>query len=415
MIRIYNKADCCGCSACANICPHGCITMMEGKDGFQYPEVYVETCINCHLCEKVCPVLNRLQEGSVPMQKYEVYACMSAREEVREKSASGGVFFVIAEHFISKGGVVYGVRWDTQYEHACFVRVNRREDLFCLAGSKYVQANVGDTYKRVKVDLQAGVPVLFCGTPCQVSALMRYLMQKKYSNLFLVDVACYGVPSPKIWRLYWKHLCLKYKVEKISSFSMTKTTKTSYYGQRAKTLVVEGSSRKHPLIIKPIYSTLFGQCFLQRLNVRATCLDCPVAKLSSGSDMTLGDFWGVESLHPGLCAEKGVSMVIIKTSKAYELFERIKSGFSVCLPSPMCAKSDNGGIFASKGYLSNEYMNFWSEVENADTPGKMVKLLRKYARDAYSDEKMDVKIFLDSLGMLKPICALINKLRVFAR
>ena len=187
---------CCGCAACEQRCPTSCIVMREDEEGFLYPQTDTSKCIDCGLCEKVCPVLNQ-GEKRKPLH---VYAAKNTKTRIRLQSSSGGIFTHIAEQIIQKNGVVFGARFDENWavEHAC---TETLEGLAAMRGSKYVQSRIGRTYRQAKEFLESGRPVLFSGTPCQIRGLKLFLA-KEYENLLTVDLVCHGVPSPEIWRQY---------------------------------------------------------------------------------------------------------------------------------------------------------------------------------------------------------------------
>lgn len=196
MIKIIDKISCCGCSACQNACPQSCIDMNEDNEGFLYPTVNIQKCIDCHLCEKVCPILNT-KENRTPLK---VLAVKNKNKNIVGKSSSGGVFFHLAQQVINDGGVVFGACFNKEWEviHSYTESI---EGVSRFMTSKYVQSRVGESYKKVKAFLISGRKVLFTGTPCQVAGLYEYL-RKPYSNLITMDFLCHGVPSPKVWRLY---------------------------------------------------------------------------------------------------------------------------------------------------------------------------------------------------------------------
>lgn len=196
MIFIQDKKECCGCSACASVCPKNCITMSEDSEGFLYPHVDESVCIDCHLCERVCPMINHGKDR----EPLAVYAAKNSNETIRMQSSSGGIFTLLAERVIDEGGVVFGAsfndRWEVVHDH-----VETKEELAKFRGSKYVQSKIGDNYRKVKLFLSEGRNVLFSGTPCQISGLKKYL-RKDYDNLLAVDFICHGVPSPGVFRTY---------------------------------------------------------------------------------------------------------------------------------------------------------------------------------------------------------------------
>ena len=196
MVHIEHKADCCGCRACEQSCPCSAISIKKDKEGFLYPKVDESLCIGCGLCEKSCPVI-KPSNATLPL---ECFAAVSRNEEIRRNSSSGGVFSELAEFVIKEGGVVFGVAFNERFL-VSHIMVSNLEDLKQLRGSKYLQSDTGNTFTLCKEFLDNGVPVLYSGTPCQISGL-RHFLKKEYSNLLLVDVICHGVPSPDVWKKY---------------------------------------------------------------------------------------------------------------------------------------------------------------------------------------------------------------------
>ena len=196
MISIQDKKNCCGCGACVQRCPKQCVTMQEDSEGFLYPKVDLSVCIDCHLCEKVCPIINQ-GEGHEPQA---VYAAKNPNEKIRMQSSSGGVFTILAEKILDEGGVVFGAafndKWEVEHDF-----VERKDELAKFRGSKYVQSKIGKSYRNVETFLKEGRKVLFSGTPCQIAGLKKFL-RKDYENLFTVDFICHGVPSPGVFRTY---------------------------------------------------------------------------------------------------------------------------------------------------------------------------------------------------------------------
>ena len=196
MIRITDKSQCCGCEACVQRCPKQCITLHEDNEGFLYPLVDQTVCVDCKLCENVCPVLTPYADRK-PLQ---VLAAINIDEKIRMESSSGGIFTLLAESIIKEGGVVFGARFDDEWQ----VMLDFTESIDGLAafrGSKYVQARTKSTYKQCEKFLKEDRKVLFTGTPCQIAGLHHYL-RKDYNNLITCDFVCHGVPSPKVWRMY---------------------------------------------------------------------------------------------------------------------------------------------------------------------------------------------------------------------
>lgn len=201
MIEILRKEDCVGCNACVQRCPKSCISMHEDEQGFLYPVVNADLCINCHLCEKVCPVINQAE----PRKPLQTYAAKNRDSEVKRNSSSGGIFYALAEMIISEGGVVFGAKFNDDWE-VVHAYAETLEGIKAFQGSKYVQSGIGETFTQAEQFLKAGRRVMFTGTPCQIAGLKHFLRKDYGSQLLTVDVVCHGVPSPLVWREYLKYI-----------------------------------------------------------------------------------------------------------------------------------------------------------------------------------------------------------------
>lgn len=313
MIKIQDKSQCCGCEACRSICPKQCILMQEDKEGFLYPEVKLADCIDCGLCEKACPVLHPAKER-IPVA---VYAAKHYDDNIRLASSSGGVFTFIAEKVIDEGGVVFGARFNDQWE-VIHDYVETKEKLSCFRGSKYVQSRIGDTYKQVLHFLQSGRKVLFTGTSCQIAGLKLFL-RKEYDNLLTADIICHGVPSPKVWKKY---------LNEITSTDSLQVTNISFRnkqeGWKNFSLKVEMKGKR--LYLRSFKSDLYFDFFLSNMILRPSCYSCPAKSGKSCSDITLGDFWGIENVCPEFDDDKGCSVVLIYNPQIKYLIEGMLVG-----------------------------------------------------------------------------------------
>ena len=318
MINIYNKVNCCGCNACVQICPQKCIIMEEDYEGFLYPKIELQKCINCRLCEKVCPVLNRFSSSTV----LDSYACYTYNEYIQERSSSGGILYEMSKYILEKKGIVCGACFDENWEvfHSCADNV---EDSVKFRGSKYVQSKIGDVYSHVKDYLKKGKYVLFIGTPCQVSGLNHFLL-KKYENLITVDIICHSVPSPKVWRYY---------LAEISRYNSVTNVQFRDKSNGWKNYSIKVNSDDRILLHEGKKQNLYMRGFLEDLYTRPSCSDCPARNYTSGSDFTIGDFWGCEKYYSIAQFEKGCSIVLINTVKGKTLFFNMKENFySVPVP-----------------------------------------------------------------------------------
>lgn len=353
MINIKNKQDCCGCSACAQRCPKQCIKMAEDEEGFLYPKIDISKCIDCHLCEKVCPVINQ-DEPRTPLN---VYAAKNQNDQIRLDSSSGGIFTILAEQMINAGGVVFGACWDEEWN----VKHDYAECLDNLSkfrSSKYLQSIIGDNYLKAEQFLKSGRMVLFTGTPCQIAGLKHFL-RKDYDNLLAVEVICHSVPSSGIWQRYLEERLqtLRWSKSDIKHISF-RNKKTGWKGY---SFVIEN---KNGNVFSELGSkNAFMRGFLADLYTRPSCQACSAKQLKSGSDITLGDFWGIDSLMPEIDDDKGVSAIIINTEKGRKALHSVNdlipsSWADICVNNPALVKSakvsENKEHFFLKDELSFE-------------------------------------------------------------
>lgn len=307
MIKIVKKEQCCGCSACLHICPKQSISFKDDSEGFLYPCVDLTTCINCGLCENVCPVINQNEERISEV----VYAAKHPDEEIRLSSSSGGIFTLIAEKIIDQGGVVFGARFNDKWE-VVHSYTDTKEGLVSFRGSKYVQSYIGNSYLQVKAFLEEDRHVMFTGTPCQVAGLKKFL-RKDYEKLLTVDVVCHGVPSPKVWRDYLMNISQGRLIENVNFRNKESGWKNYQF------VVKVGDD----IISQPFYENLYMRGFLNDIYLRPSCYSCKVKSGRSGSDITLGDFWGIDNYFSDLDDDKGISIVLLNTSKAIANFNAL--------------------------------------------------------------------------------------------
>lgn len=244
------------------------------------------------------------------------YAAHSKDNKLRLESSSGAIFSLLAEQVLRQNGAVYGVAMSRDCKYAEFVRIDRKDDLSKLRGSKYFQARIGNTYQEVKADLESGAVVLFSGTGCQVNGLKGFL-GKDYGNLYCVDVICHGVPSPKLWREYVHYVESEANAKLINVNFRCKDDSWTDFGIKR-----IASDRKAMYVSKD--KDPYMLMFLRDYCLRPSCYEC-VAKQHKRSDVTIADFWGIDNVLPKMNDGKGVSLVILRTSKGAELFDCIKA------------------------------------------------------------------------------------------
>ena len=373
MIKIIDKKDCCGCGLCASICPKHCIEMIEDEEGFVYPKVNKDLCVNCDLCNKKCPI----QSYSSENQKMSTCAlAYSKNDETRKTSSSGGIFSEIALYILKQSGIVYGASLEEELK-VKHIRIDNVEQLEKLKGSKYVQSEMNGVYIDVKKDLEYGKNVLFTGTPCEIAALNSFL-KKDYNNLYTCDLICHGVPSYKILKKYLNELEEKQKSNVQKVFFRNKDDGWANF--RMKIFFENGH----------IYSCQankdsYMKFFLKNASLRPSCYECKFSKIPRCADLTLGDYWGVEKVHPELKDDKGVSMIVINNDKGEELLSNI-----------------NNSIVLKKGEDLNDFIKFNPCLCKSVSPNpnreKFFNDLDKYTmkelEKKYFREKITVKYFL---------------------
>ncbi|MCR1823329.1 SP_1767 family glycosyltransferase [Terrisporobacter muris] len=309
MIKIEEKHMCSGCHACDNICPKKAISMDIDEEGFWYPNVDKNKCVNCNLCKDICPIIN--DKNFVSMKK--AYGCYNLDEDIRLKSSSGGVFSALASSVIAKNGVVFGARFDENF-NVVHDYIETIEELSVFRGSKYVQSNIGENFKIAKKFLKSGRLVLFSGTPCQIGGLKAYL-RKEYDNLITVDLICHGVPSPMIWQKYIEELSNGKKLTDMTFRDKSKGWKNGVL----KYTFNDGSE-----ITEKYGESLYIKGFIKNCYLRPSCYACHFKTLDRCSDLTLGDFWGVEDSLPNIDKDSGVSLIMGHSDKGYKALEDIK-------------------------------------------------------------------------------------------
>lgn len=310
-MRLADRKDCCGCEACAQKCPCGCISMEKDKNGFAYPAVNADECIGCGLCTEVCPVLN-VYEARRPKK---VLAARNPDEGMRLRSSSGGIFTMLAEKVIDDGGVVFGAAFDEKWNvvHKAAVTIG---ELAQFRGSKYVQSAVGDCFDKIQLFLENGREVLFSGTSCQIAGLNHFL-GGKYDNLLTVEIICHGVPAPASWKGYLKTLIGNGPVsQRIGEVNFRDKSVTGWRNFSLTVKDCDGST----LLSQKCSENAFMQDFLNDRIIRESCFSCPARGGRSGSDIAIADYWGINKVAPELDDNMGVSLVLLESERGAAFF-----------------------------------------------------------------------------------------------
>lgn len=356
-----NPTQCCGCGACADICPKDAISMIF-REGFSYPEINKLLCIECGLCTGVCAFG---QQKITESNCIHAYAC-KVEDAVRMKSSSGGIFTALSDHVLKRGGVVYGAAFDSGMvlRHA---RATTAQERDVMRGSKYIQSDTSGSYHQVKEDLKEGRQVLFTGTPCQIAALKAFL-KKDYENLLLVDIICHGVPSPEIWAQFVSYLNEKYNAQ-VTDYSF-RNKQVSWRQYSATVKLSDGRC-----IGENNHTGSFIELFRYDVCMRPSCTVCRYASHHREGDITIGDFWGIENVLPELDDNKGVSSVMVNSLKGEAILEQIKGHMTLaeCTQDQIAARQPN---LSRPSQPSNKAVPFQADWKVLP----FRKLLRKYTR-----------------------------------
>lgn len=351
MNKVVDKNECTGCTACKQVCPVQAITMKDDGDGFLYSVIDQEKCIDCGLCVKTCPVLKEKNKKSVN----ECYVGYSKNDEDKENTSSGGLFPVIANYILDNSGIVIGAAFN-ENNKLNHIAISKKSELTKLKGSKYLQSNVNDIFPYIKENVENN-KILFVGTPCQVSGLKSYL-KKDYDNLLCIDLICHGVPSPKLFDKYISELEQENNDKVVNYDFRDKSTGWTTYSNT----ITFTNGKKTELHTKNNYMKLF----LSDIALRESCYDCNFKLGNKYSDITLGDFWGVENYYPKMNNTKGVSAIIVNTNKGREVFNIIKNDliYNVCKLEEILEK--NPSLKISANYPKKRTM-FFEELNYKST------------------------------------------------
>jgi len=320
MITLFKKKqDCCGCTACVNICPEHAITMEPDEEGFLYPQVNTDLCIKCGICKNVCPLQNEYETPD-NFSEPKVYAVKHKSDSVCNASSSGGMFTALSDEILSCGGVIYGVGFDDNMV-VCHQRAENESQRNKFRGSKYVQSEMRQTFLEVKEDLELGNKVLFTGTPCQVAGLKNYLNQSGVdsTNLVTCDIVCYGTPSPLMFTEYIKFCEAKCGKKIINHVFRSKIK--GWHVHKEINIFSDGQED-----YKSFLSQLYKKIFFTNMVLRPSCYNCKFTRLRRPSDITIGDFWGLDKVMPEFNDNKGVSLVLINTAKGKRIFNKNSKG-----------------------------------------------------------------------------------------
>ena len=315
MIQINDKSKCCGCNACGDICPKDAITFKTDIEGFWYPEINMERCIDCGLCEKVCPELHVNELKKNDYEQPVTLAAINKNMRIRWDSTSGGAFSALADIMYGQGGYVSGAVYNEDFSVSNFIS-NNPADLVRLRSSKYLQSNAEGLYRNIRDLLRNGEKVLVCGTPCQMAALRSFL-RKDYDNLIIVDFICRGVSSPKVYRKYLDSLERRYG------------GKVVYVKAKNKELGWRNLTRKVVFDNGKVYYGVrmdddFRRGYHTNVFCRPSCYVCQYKGFPRMADITIADYWGIEKVDKNLDNNIGTSMILLNSKKGKAYFDLVK-------------------------------------------------------------------------------------------
>lgn len=391
MINIRKKVECCGCNACGDVCSRGAITYKNDSEGFWYPEVDINNCINCGLCEKICPIIHECNSKQVNNEEPECYAAEHKSIEVVFSSTTGGMFSALADIMYNQKGYVGGAVHNDDFSVSHFIS-NSRSDLQKLRRSKDLQSNAKGFYREVKRLVIAGEKVLVCGVPCQIAALTNYL-GKDYDNLITVDLICAGVNSPKVWRKYLDY------IEEINGSKIVWTeNKSKEYGWNNLTqkFVFEDGNE----YFDTRKTSLFTKGYIEsHLYCRPSCYDCKFKGFPRVADITIGDFWGIGSYSKKYNSDMGTSVVMINSDKGKKYFDKAKRRINSEQVPLDWVISGNPALKNSISVLSDKREEFFEDLNVL----RFDKLIKKYSISHKPTLKDKLRKIKHGLGFVRYI------------
>lgn len=389
MMKIDKITDnCCGCRLCEEICPQKAIEFVLNEEGFFYPFVS-DQCIGCKKCVSLCPI-NQKGANSI---SFEGYMSFSADDDIRKNGSSGGVFGLLAKSVITEGGIVFGAAFDENLKLVTKFAETENE-LNRLYKSKYLQCDTTGLYKRVENEVRSGRKVLVCNTPCNNAALKNYL-KKEYENLLLVDFVCHGVPSQDFFDKCIDWYKRKRKIE-VYEYKFREKTKKSVTPHLLKLKYIKKGKEKEKVML--YLNDPYYLAFQKRISIRQSCYDCGFATDKRISDITIGDFHDIDKFTNKYDRMKGISMVLINSSKGLKAFEAIKENLvfekfpvetlvenNECLKIPTKKPKERDKFFINLSGLGIDYViktelnskREWKKTLYYSIPKSARKLIKK--------------------------------------
>lgn len=367
-IGMKRKEDCCGCGACAALCPKSAIRMRRDSEGFLYPAIDGSMCIDCGLCISRCSF--QKLEQDIKSIYINSYAVRHKDIKVLSESQSGGAFTALSDGCFKHDFVVWGM-------------VSKGSKVFCtyainelqrnrMRGSKYVQGDIFDTYQTVEKQIREKKKVLFSGTPCQVAAVKAYLESCNVSldYFYSIDIICHGTPSPRFWEDY-----VAYRGKQLHTYNMNikfrDKTRLGWHSHEESMEVKETG--------KKIYSHQYANVFYSHLTLRPSCYYCHYAYAMRIADVTIGDCWGIEKTLPQFDDNRGESIVFVHTRKGREIFSYAEPFLKKVSIDPRDYQQPNMKRPSPKPEVRSK---FWKEYEKSG----FAFVLKKYSREPWKSK-----------------------------
>lgn len=387
--------NCTGCRSCENICFKSAIKCNRDQKGFLYPEINMDQCVHCGLCEAVCNYSNKNTGSYVELLKTRsVFGYKNNSDEIRKSSSSGGVFIALAESVLHNNGVVYGCVLNEEIEPV-YRRAEKIDECFPMMGAKYVQSDLGTIFKDIEKDVRDKKQILFTGAPCQCQALKSYLKVRHISKntILFVEFLCHGGPSPRFFKDYKNEIEKRYK-GKIVKFIFRDKERTknlpSSRGMRSWLKTKDGNIID---IYNEHYNNIFFELFKRNYVSRDCCYSCKYVGYDNRTgDISMADFWGCEKSYRDFFDKKGISLVLVNTKKGEELFYSIRHGAQVieverdkCLQTPLVH-------VAQKPENYDDFWNHYIQFGYQKTAPRFTRVFR--IKKKYYDFRHTLKTFV---------------------
>ena len=388
MINLANREDCVGCNACGDICNHGAISFKTDIEGFCYPEVDINKCTKCGLCEKICPVIHVDELKGSQFERPIVYAAYNKDLKTRKISTSGGIFSCLAETMYKQSGYVGGAIYTEDFSVQHLIS-NKEKDLELIRGSKHAQSDMSGIFRKIKNLLSKGEKVLICAAPCQIAGLKLYL-NKEYENLITIDFLCLGINSPKVFHKYINSLERKFGAKVINI-----QVKNKDLGWRSLAYKIKFSNQK--IYLKPGREDAFTRGFIDlHCNCRPACYECKFKGFPRISDISLGDFWGIENIDKTMDDNIGTSVILVNSLKGNLFFDLIKENLIWKKKKIEDVLIGNGALIRSLSYPTINREEFYSDIDKLPYED----VVKKYfpIKNKYQKIKTSWNIFRRSIG-----------------